>query len=639
MMDMIYFIIFIALFAGLFGIIGFLGYKKTKTAEDYFVAGRKMGSIVIAFSYGATFISAVALIGFSGIASLYGQSILWLALLNILVGILIAFIVYGFRTRKMGLSLKAVTLPEMLGNRFNSTRLQATSGIIIAIFMIAYTSAVFLAISSLFVVTFGIPYEVCVVIFTLVVGIYLIVGGLYAVMWTHAIQGGLMVAGMLILTVGIYGMLGGVGPAHEAAADMASIELGIPLDIGTVSNPWSFSTGVETVDLVSNFDPSASGFYIDYTDTSDGQINVDSNQNIAIHFSHSVAPNTKEVPDRFKYVCSPDPGGWNEEWNGNYTQVILSHNDFNPGTEYTFEVTGAISGLGSPAGVLAPNGLTSMPPIPSPPFLMLLTLIFGVGIGVLAQPQLVVRYLSAKSEKALKKAIPLGGIFILLMTFTAFSIGPLCNVLMAENGLFYPGSPDKVVPLVIEEVFPQWFVFLFLFAVLAAAMSTASALFHTAGASIGRDVYEKGLKRKGSGEKSIKITRIATIGIVIATLIISLNPPDVVAIMTAFFFGLMAVTFLAPYTLMLYWKKISRAGAWAGMLGGFIFTMIWYILIYSKTATSIIGSSISDNYLINMLDPIFIGLPLSFLLCIVVSKLIPQDKEEVKVMKKAFENI
>jgi Na+/proline symporter len=634
MMDMIYFIAFMALFAGLFGIIGFFGYRKTKTAEDYYVAGRKMGSIIIAFSYGATFISAVALIGFSGIASLYGQSILWLAFLNILVGILIAFIVYGFRTRKMGFSLKAVTLPEMLGNRFNSTKLQATSGLIIAIFMIAYTSAVFLAISSLFVVTFGIPYEVCVIIFTVVVGIYIIVGGLYAVMWTHAIQGVLMVVGMLILTVGIYGMLGGVGPAHEAAAAMTPEDLGVPLQQGTIPNPWNFTTGDDIL-LMSPaaMDLETTEYTINTASPAGTFANTSINTDIFITFNY------KTDPGSFTYTCSPDPGGWTEEWDENYTIVTLSHNDFISGTEYTFEVTGATSGIGSPAGVLAPNGLTSMPPIPSPPFLMLLTLIFGVGIGVLAQPQLVVRYLSAKSEKALKKAIPYGGIFILLMTFTAFSIGPLCNVLMAENGLFYPGSPDKVVPLVIEEVFPQWFVFLFLFAVLAAAMSTASALFHTAGASIGRDVYEKGMKRKGSGEKSIKITRVATIGIVIATLIISLNPPDVVAIMTAFFFGLMAVTFLAPYTLMLYWKKISRAGAWAGMLGGFIFTMLWYILIYFKTSPQIIGNSITDNYLINMLDPIFIGLPLSFLLCIVVSKLIPQDKEEEKLMTKAFENI
>ncbi len=337
-MDILLFVISMALFTFVFTFLGYLGYKKTKTAEDYYVAGRKMGPIVIAFSYGATFISAVALIGFSGIASIYGHSLLWLAFLNIFVGILIAFIFYGFRTRKMGLSLKAVTLPELFGNRFNSKKFQAVSGLIIAIFMIVYTTAVFLAISSLFVVTFGIPYWVCVVLFTLIVGIYLIVGGLYAVMWTHAIQGIVMLIGMLILTIGIYWMLGGIEPAHEAAAALTSNQL---IDMGWTSVPAGFTT------------------------------------------------------------------------------------------------------------------LTSMPETFSPAFMLLLTLIFGVGIGVLAQPQLIIRYLSAKDEKSLRRAIPYGGIFILLMTFFAFSIGPLCNVLMIRNGLTYPGTPDQVVPLIVNELFPS----------------------------------------------------------------------------------------------------------------------------------------------------------------------------------------
>lgn len=521
-MDILLFMISMALFTFVFAFFGYLGYKKTKTAEDYYVAGRKMGPIIIAFSYGATFISAVALIGFSGIASIYGHSLLWLAFLNIFVGILIAFIFYGFRTRKMGLSLKAVTLPELFGNRFNSKNFQAVSGLIIAIFMIVYTTAVFLAIASLFVVTFGIPYWVCVVLFTLIVGIYLIVGGLYAVMWTHAIQGIVMLAGMLILTFGIYSMLGGIESAHEAAAALTSQQL---IDMGWTSVPIGFTT------------------------------------------------------------------------------------------------------------------LTSMPETFSPAFMLLLTLIFGVGIGVLAQPQLIIRYLSAKDERSLRRAIPYGGVFILLMTFFAFSIGPLCNVLMIKNGLTYPGTPDQVVPLIVNELFPPWFVILFLFAVLSAAMSTASALFHTAGTSIGRDVCEKGLMRSCSEKKSLLITRIATLVIVIATLFISLNPPDVIAVLTSFFFGLMACTFLAPYTLMLYWKKTSRIGAWIGMMGGFIFTMLWYILIYFKTAPQLIGNSLSNNYLINMLDPIFIGLPLSFILTFVFSILIKQDNDEIKSMKKAFENI
>jgi len=73
-MDVVFFAIFMALFAGMFAFLGYLGYKKTKTAEDYYVAGRKMGPLVIAFSYGATFISAVALIGFSG-SSFFSNSL------------------------------------------------------------------------------------------------------------------------------------------------------------------------------------------------------------------------------------------------------------------------------------------------------------------------------------------------------------------------------------------------------------------------------------------------------------------------------------------------------------------------------------------------------------------------------------
>jgi SSS family solute:Na+ symporter len=530
-MDISLFIISMALFAFVFIFLGYLGYRKTKTAEDYFIAGRTMGAVLIAFSYGATFISAVALIGFSGIAAVYGLSILWLAFLNVFVGIFIAFVVYGLRTRRMGLSLKAMTLPELLGNRFNSIRLQQISGLIIGVFMVAYTSAVFLAIASLFQVTFGIPYWISVVIFTLIVGIYLIVGGLYAVMYTHAVQAIVMLVGMIILTVGVYVMLGGIGPANEAAAGLT-------------------------------------------------------------------------------------------------TEMLKS--------------------IGSPAATQAPNGLTSMPPLLSQPFMMILTLIFGVGIGVLAQPQLIIRYLTAKNERALRLAVPYGGVFILFMTFTAFSIGPLCNVLMYQNNIMFPtklvagalvANPDAVVPTIINQLFPTWFIVIFLFAILAAAMSTAAALFHTAGAAIGRDVYEKSMKGTVSPKKSVLITRIATFVIVIATLIITLNPLDVVAFMTAFFFGLMACTFLAPYTLMLYWRKTNRIGVWVGMLGGFLFTISWYVLIYFKTAPNIIGGSLVNNYMINMLDPIFIGLPLSFLLTILVSALTKQDKEEEAIMKTSFESI
>ena len=75
--------------------LGFLGYMRTKSASDYLVAGRQIHPFVMALSYGATFISTSAIVGFGGVAGLFGMSLLWLTFCNIFVGIFIAFVFFA----------------------------------------------------------------------------------------------------------------------------------------------------------------------------------------------------------------------------------------------------------------------------------------------------------------------------------------------------------------------------------------------------------------------------------------------------------------------------------------------------------------------------------------------------------------
>ena len=100
--------------------LGWLGFKQTKTASDYLIAGRGVHPFVMALSYGATFISTSAIVGFGGVAGMFGMSLLWLTFLNIFIGIFISFVFLGGRTRKMGHHLGAHTFPELLGRRFKS---------------------------------------------------------------------------------------------------------------------------------------------------------------------------------------------------------------------------------------------------------------------------------------------------------------------------------------------------------------------------------------------------------------------------------------------------------------------------------------------------------------------------------------
>ena len=74
---------------------GSWGYLRTKDTADYLVAGRKTHPYIMALSYGATFISTSAIVGFGGAAAVFGMGLLWLTFLNIFVGIFIAFTVFG----------------------------------------------------------------------------------------------------------------------------------------------------------------------------------------------------------------------------------------------------------------------------------------------------------------------------------------------------------------------------------------------------------------------------------------------------------------------------------------------------------------------------------------------------------------
>src|SRR5450756_2891056 len=66
MADTVTFVIMLVAFSAVMIYIGYRGYKATKGATDWLVAGRRVGAWVVALSYGATFISAVAIIGFGG---------------------------------------------------------------------------------------------------------------------------------------------------------------------------------------------------------------------------------------------------------------------------------------------------------------------------------------------------------------------------------------------------------------------------------------------------------------------------------------------------------------------------------------------------------------------------------------------
>ncbi|MBF0484911.1 MAG: sodium:solute symporter family protein [Candidatus Omnitrophica bacterium] len=495
--------------------LGYYGYRKTNNALDYLVAGRNTHPAVMALSYGATFISTSAIVGFGGVAAMMGMGLLWLTFLNIFIGIIIAFIFFGKRTRKMGHNLDAHTFPELLGKRYQSRFVQGFAGLVIFIFMPLYSAAVLIGAARFLETTFPnmLNFNVAVLIYALIICAYVFAGGIKGVMYTDALQGAIMFVGMLILLVMCYANLGGVTAAHQALTAIAD-----------------------------------------------------------------------KVPEK---LAAQGHLGW-----------------------------------------------TRMPALGSPLWwTMVSTIVMGVGIGVLTQPQLAVRFMTVKSNKEINRGVVTGGIFILMMTGVAYIVGSLSNVYFLRNPKFgqialnlTQGNVDKIMPLYINNAMPTWFVYVFMLTLLSAAMSTSSSQFHAMGTAFGRDLFEK-IFLKGKGSKhTVLLTRVGILVGVLITVILGFKlPTSIIAIATAMFFGLCASTFLPAYAGALFWKGMTKTGAIASMFAGFIVTGLWFLFVHKKESEALglcqllFQKPTLATFPWTVVDPIMIALPISLVVAVVVS--------------------
>ena len=628
--------------------LGYLGWRQTKSTTDYLIAGRQVHPFVMAMSYGATFISTSAIVGFGGVAGMFGMSALWLTFLNIFVGIFIAFVCLGGPTRRMGHHLDSHTFPELLANRFQSKFIQVFAGLVIFLFIPLYAAAVLIGGCAFIASQFGITYETALLVFSVIIAAYVIMGGLKGVMYSDALQGSIMFFGMLILLLWTYKMLGGVNAAHSALVEAGKA----PSLFGSIG---------------------------------------------------------------FQGYMSMPKFGWGD-------------------AQYDLW------------------------------WIMISTITLGVGIGVLAQPQLAVRFMTVKSKKELNRAVLVGGLFILIMTGVAFTVGPLSNLFFLQNEvvsgtlmnvsgvgetpaewswviakkerginvnpdgtvinpmvgqdeksvpcillhvdtssdgesdtyLIYKGyggaaaitpaaeieglevgadptplvgqkvnvhprataymraivkyvtkdadgndrvvyecQTNRIIPNYIKGAMPSWFGLIFLVPLLAAAMSTLSSQFHAVGTSIGRDVYEQVTGKHGHG---IAITRTGIIiGIIVAVLFsYYIRSGYIIARATSIFFGLCASAFLPAFVGGLFWKRMTKAGAIWSMIIGFLVTAFWLLFIKDKEARAIglcyrlfeKHSLLLDKPNWPVVDPIVIALPVSIVVAIVVSLMTKPPSEE-----------
>lgn len=449
----LYTIIALCIYAVAMALIGCISYGKSKTLDGFLIGGRNIGAWLTAFSYGTTYFSAVVFVGYAGQHGWnIGIGAVWIGIGNAILGCLLSWLLFANRTRKMTKKLQAKTMPEYFEKRYASKGMKLLAAVVIFIFLVPYSAAVYKGLGSLFGAVFpGVETWVWMLIIACLTAVYLVAGGYVATAYTDLVQGIVMIVGVVCLIAMVLGhdSVGGISGLIENLGNFTSLT-GDP-------NP---TTGAQ---LTSIFGGSS-----------------------------------------FKFLC----------------------------------------------------------------FNIMLT-----SFGTWGLPQMIGKFYAIKDTAAIKRGTIISTIFCLIIGCGAYLIGSSSRLIL--GGKLPEGGIDAIIPAVLMEVLGNGVLGIILLSVimillLSASMSTLEAVVLTSASAVAVDLIPTIRKKSVKPESQMLLTRILCLVFVACSFIFATQNIPIIVSLMSFSWGVVSGCFIGPYIWGLFSKKITKIGAYAGMLAGLL---------------------------------------------------------------------
>ena len=208
----------------------------------------------------------------------------------------------------------------------------------------------------------------------------------------------------------------------------------------------------------------------------------------------------------------------------------------------------------------------------------------GWGLGYFGMPHIIVRYISIKSEKEMRKSRWIGITWTALILLMASVVGIVGRKFLGDSML---DSKNVIFVQMARTVFPVFFGGVIISAIIAASMSTADSQLLAASSAFASDVYKTTIKKDASDKNVMWVGRSVVIVISLVAFGIAMlgsgNPPIVPAFSTIMnlvsaAWGAFGAAFGPVILLSLFWKRLNYKGAVSGIVTGFVVDILWMIL-------------------------------------------------------------
>ena len=449
----IYTVVALCIYTALMIFIGCVSYGKSKNLDSFLIGGRNIGAWATAFAYGTTYFSAVVFVGYAG---QHGWNIgigsIWIGVGNAVLGCLLSWLLFANRTRKMTKELDARTMPDYFEKRYNSRGMKILAAMIIFVFLVPYSAAVYKGLGSLFGAVFpNVPTWVWMMGIAVLTAIYLVAGGYIATSYTDLVQGVIMIVGviMLVITVLRHEAVGGIGGLMEKLKNFESLP-GDP-------NPVSGSQ------LTNIFGGSS-----------------------------------------FRFLC----------------------------------------------------------------FNIMLT-----SFGTWGLPQMIGKFYAIKDTAAIKRGTVISTFFCTVIGCGAYLIGSTSRLIL--GGQLTEGGIDAVIPTLLMKVLSGGKLGLILLAIimvllLSASMSTLQSVVLTSASAVAVDLIPSIRRKEIKSDAQMLLTRLFCLAFVACSFIFATQNIPIIVSLMSFSWGVVSGCFIGPYIWGLFSKKITKSGAFAGILSGLI---------------------------------------------------------------------
>lgn len=203
------------------------------------------------------------------------------------------------------------------------------------------------------------------------------------------------------------------------------------------------------------------------------------------------------------------------------------------------------------------------------------------GLGYFGVPQVLLRFMAIRKEGELKQSRRIATIWCVISLAAAVIIGIIGRSLYpVEETLATASGAENVFVVLSQALLPAVLAGIIMAGILAATISSSDSYLLIAASAVSKNLYEGILKKNHADDKKVmNLSRIMLLLIAVVGMIIAWDEDSVIFNIVSFAWAGFGATFGPVMLFSLFWKRINRPGAIAGMLSGGVMVFVWNLLL------------------------------------------------------------